>query len=85
MTMDLTYQLTASIPDEQLSLKISALRKNQNVFDATLTMMRRPITSTNLNLALLRYLFLTARVVAAIYWHALRLWTKKSRSCPIQR
>ncbi|HCU72386.1 MAG: chromosome partitioning protein ParA [Chloroflexi bacterium] len=77
MTMDLTYQLSASIPNTQLWLKISAVRKNKDIFDATLTMTRRPITSTNLNLALLRYPFITARVVAAIYWHALRLWTKK--------
>ena len=77
MTMDLTYQLSASIPDKQLSLKISTLRNNRDIFDATLTMTRRPITSKNLNLALLRYPVITARVVAAIYWHALRLWTKK--------
>ncbi len=77
MTMDLTYQLTAAIPDTQLSLKISAHRKNRDIFDATLTMTRRPITSTNLNLALLRHPVITARVVAAIYWHALRLWAKK--------
>lgn len=47
------------------------------VFDATLTMERRAMTARAMRRALARYPFMTLRVVAAIHWHALRLWIKR--------
>jgi uncharacterized protein len=44
-----------------------------SVFDATLTLERRELTPSALRWALLRYPFLTARILARIYTHALRL------------
>jgi len=44
-----------------------------SVFDATLTLERRELTPRALREALLRYPFLTARILARIYTHALRL------------
>ena len=47
------------------------------LFEANLALRQRPLSGRNLNLALLRYPFLTARVATAIYWQALRLWLKR--------
>lgn len=47
------------------------------LFDATLTLTRREITGWSLAWSLLRYPALTAQVIAAIHWHALRLWWKQ--------
>ena len=43
----------------------------------TLTLERREISGTALATALIAFPFMTARVVAAIYWQALRLWVKR--------
>ena len=77
MHMDQSYQLTATIPGEQLNVQIDVARGGSPLFEANLALRRRPLTSRFLNLALLGYPFLTARVAAAIYWHALRLWLKR--------
>jgi DUF1365 family protein len=46
------------------------------IFDATLTLERQPWTAANLRRALLRFPFMTTKVVAAIHWEAARLWLK---------
>jgi DUF1365 family protein len=46
------------------------------LFDATLTMQRQPWTSPNLTRTLLRYPWMTAKVIAAIHWEAFRLLWK---------
>ncbi|HMD32998.1 MAG TPA: DUF1365 family protein, partial [Candidatus Acidoferrales bacterium] len=42
-------------------------------FDATLTLERRPWSAPELRRTLLEYPWMTAKVIAAIYWEALRL------------
>ncbi|HVO08859.1 MAG TPA: DUF1365 family protein, partial [Burkholderiaceae bacterium] len=47
------------------------------VFGATLALQRVPITGTALARTLLRFPWMTAKVIAAIHWEALRLWLKR--------
>ena len=77
MHMDQTYDLTATIPEERLDVHFDVARGGAPLFEANLALRRRPLTGRNLNLALIRHPFLTARVAAAIYWQALRLWLKR--------
>ena len=49
------------------------------VFDATLTMKRKPMTGPNLARVLVRRPAMTMQVVGAIYWQAFRLWGNKAR------
>ena len=53
-----------------------ALQDAAPIFEAVLSLRRRAMTARTLNGALVRYPFMTARVVAAIYWQALRLRLK---------
>ena len=52
------------------------LRDGRQAFDATMNMERREITSAALASVLLNFPLMTAKVVAAIHWEALRLWVK---------
>ena len=76
MTMDLDYRLSATAPGEDLDVRMVAVRDGAAIFDAGLSLRRRPMTAGALAGVLVRYPFMTARVVAAIYWQALRLRLK---------
>ncbi len=83
MSMDLTYRMAFSFPDEILGVKIEnhldepvgGIRK---ILDVSMQMKRKPLTARNLNLMLLKYPLLSFRVVAGIYWQAFRLYLKKT-------
>jgi DUF1365 family protein len=82
LPMDLTHEFTLSVPAERLSVRIADERAGQRVFEAAMTMIRRPLTSNTLARALLRYPFLSIQVVGRIYWNALRLHLKRAPFFP---
>jgi uncharacterized protein len=78
MPMQLGYDWRFSAPGPQLVVHMRNLDGDgAPLFDATLTLNRRDIDGTSLAAALLRFPFASLRVLAAIYWQALRLWTKR--------
>jgi DUF1365 family protein len=77
MPMDVRYVWRFTPPGAKLAVHIENHVSGRNVFDATLSLARRPITGANLANALLRHPFMTGTVIAAIYWQALRLWMRR--------
>jgi DUF1365 family protein len=74
MGMDHTYDWRASEPSQRLAVHIESRRASgERVFDATLSLRRRELSGRELAHALARYPFLTLRILARIYSHALRL------------
>ena len=73
MPMDLRYDWRFTAPGERLGVHMRLTRADETVFDATLALAREPIG----NGVLLRFPLMTAKVIAAIHWEALRLWLKR--------
>jgi DUF1365 family protein len=53
-------------------------QQGQKLFDASLALKRREITRASMASILIRYPILTGKVVAMIYWQALRLTLKRT-------
>lgn len=79
MPMELTYDWHFSRPGERLTVHMKNIERGERVvFDATLSLARRPLTTRELGRALVQHPFMTASVITAIYWQALRLWLKRA-------
>jgi uncharacterized protein len=77
MPLDMGYRWQFSAPGDRLAVHMENTSGSQRIFDATLDLVRRPITGGALAFVLLRFPLSTIRVLVAIHWQALRLWLKR--------
>ncbi len=78
--MGLRYDWQLHTPGEALAVHMALRHANADdapIFGATLALRRVPITGAALAGTLLRFPMVTAKVIAAIHWQALRLWLKR--------
>jgi len=78
LPMALHYDWRFSEPPARLAVHMRNLEGEAKVFDATLDLARREIGTASLAGALARFPLMPLQVVAAIYWQALRLWTRRT-------
>ena len=76
MPMDLDYDWRFGPPAAELGIHMRLLRPDK-IFDATLRLQRLPINGLHLARVLILFPLMTVKVIAAIYWEALRLWLKR--------
>ena len=81
MAMDVDYEFVLTRPTESLVAHMNTFHQTPDApaipyFDATLTLERRPWSSPEIHRALRRHPLMTAKVIGAIHWQALRLWLK---------
>lgn len=83
MDMNLDYEFVLTEPAVKLVAHMNTIERGnafespQTLFDATLALEGRPWTSRNLSGVLLRHPWMTAKVIGAIHWEALRLFLKR--------
>lgn len=80
MPMDVDYDWRFSEPGQRLAVHMRLGREGEHVFDASLDLRRHEVSAWTLMSCLLRYPFMTAQIIFAIHWQALRLWIK---GCPV--
>ena len=76
MDMDLDYRWRFTEPREHALVHMENRHAGEHFFTASLALARREITGLTLARVLASYPLGSAKVMAAIYWNALRLWWK---------
>lgn len=77
MPMGLRYRWTFNVPDQTLSVRMALSEGPDLLFDADLNLERREWNRESVHRTLLRYPWMTLKVIAAIHWEALWLWIKR--------
>ena len=75
--MDIEYQWALSKPTEHLSVFMANAKHGERFFSASMSLNRKRINGWSLAGVLIRFPFMTFKIIAAIYWEALRLWAKR--------
>jgi DUF1365 family protein len=78
MPMDIDYDWRFSSPGPELFVHMRNMRQGRRVFDASLQLRRREITTLSLAETLARQPVTALTVLARIYWQAMRLSLKKA-------
>jgi DUF1365 family protein len=78
LPMQRGYRWRLQPPGDELRIHMDVDDGGAPEFDATLVLQRRPLDAATLARALLRFPFMSLKVVAAIHWQALRLWLRRT-------
>lgn len=82
MPMEIDYDWRFTPPGKKLAVSMTSLHQGREIFTASMLLQQQELTGRNLAGALLRWPFMTAKVITAIYWQALRLKLKGVPFCP---
>jgi DUF1365 family protein len=75
--MAMQYQWRSNTPGDSLRLGLATTVEGERVFAASLSLQASPWNSANLRRVLWRYPMMSGQVALAIYWQALRLFSKR--------
>jgi DUF1365 family protein len=78
MPMEQTYRWRLSVPGDTLHVYMENLQGEVRVFDASLSLVREPITGASLARALLAFPLMTLQILTMIHWEAFRLAIKRT-------
>ena len=75
--MDMHYAWRSNVPGERLAIHLETHSERGREFDATLALRAEPLTRGSMHRVLWQFPLMTAKVAAAIYWQALKLFLKR--------
>jgi hypothetical protein len=78
MPMARGYDWCFTAPGDDLLVHMRVTDGARSEFDASLVLRRQPLDARSLSRVLWRYPLMTAQVIGAIHWQALRLWVKRN-------
>lgn len=74
-----TYRFELPPPGDRLDASVDLTRGGETVLAVHMSLKRRPLNDRELLRALVHFPLMTAKVIGAIHWEALRLWLKRAR------
>jgi DUF1365 family protein len=74
--MDQSYRFSLTEPGERLAVSIEQSEGHEKVLRAGMALSRLSLTDQNLLRLFVSHPLVTAKVISAIHWEALRLWLK---------
>jgi DUF1365 family protein len=77
--MGLRYHFRILPPGKAVRVRIHETDANEPVLEATFSANAAPLTDASLARCLVRFPFMTFKVMAGIHWEALKLWIKGAR------
>ena len=77
MSLDMYYRMMFTPPDSRLGVKMENFENESRIFDVSMLLQRKPLTSWNLNRVLFSYPLISFKIFAGIYWQALLLFLKR--------
>jgi DUF1365 family protein len=77
MHNDMVYRMIYSLPADQIGVKMENFESGEKIFDVSLRMRRRKLTSARLFWMGIKYPVYSVKVFAGIYFQALKLYLKK--------
>lgn len=76
--MERQYAWRFTEPRDELRVGMHVQRDGEREFEAYLRLRRHPMSGASLARVLWRFPLMTAQVIGAIHWQALRLWLKRT-------
>ena len=76
MSLDQEYSFTFTEPGPRLAAHMTVAEDGRTCFDATLTLTKTPWSRAALRRVLIAHPLMTAKVIGAIHWQALRLYLR---------
>lgn len=77
MPMDLQYRWKYKIDNNRFSINMVLLQNSESIFNVSMQLDGEPLSRKQANRLPFRFPLICIKVVAAIYWQALRLWFKR--------
>jgi uncharacterized protein len=78
LPMELGYDWRFRVMPDHIDIHMAVTDQGAESFAAGMRMALSPITARNMALTPLKFPLMTVKVVAGIYWQALRLWLKRT-------
>lgn len=82
MPLKMSYNFRFDFSNDKLGVFIQNIQDGNKPFEVAMQLKRKPITTSSLNLSLIKYPFLSWKIFAGIYWQATKLWWKKAPFFP---
>ena len=79
IAMDTGYRWRLTEPGKGLEVQLAGTLDSRPILEAGLSLRRRQLSQRQMRRMTLRYPFMTAQIIGAIYYQAFQLWWKK---CP---
>ena len=77
MHSDMHYRMLYSLPSDRIGVKMENIENDKKIFDVSMLMQKRSITSLRLLWMGFKYPVYSVKVFAGIYFQALKLYLKK--------